>query len=285
MKIYIAAPLFSEGERAFNEKIDAVLRECGHETFLPQRGGGCVADLPDEIEGMPKRKYLFLLDCENMDRCDAALFLLDGRVPDEDACFELGYCYAKGKRCIVYKTDARSFIDGFDNVMLHGAPEIVLRNERELREFFLAEKNGVVKEKSCGAVVYRREGDQLLFLLEHMVAGHTSMPKGHVEDNETEEETALREIREETGLEVTLDAAFRQVITFSPSKGIVKDVVFFIAEAIPGKMVNQECEVTSLEWLPYEKAYTALTHQSDRETLRKAMEYLDRKAAETAAGE
>ena len=52
MKVYIAAPLFNEAERAFNEKIDAVIRECGHETFLPQRAGGCVADLPDEIEGI-----------------------------------------------------------------------------------------------------------------------------------------------------------------------------------------------------------------------------------------
>ena len=56
MKIYIAAPLFSEGERAFNEKVDAVVRECGHETFLPQREGGCVADLPAEIDGMPNRR-------------------------------------------------------------------------------------------------------------------------------------------------------------------------------------------------------------------------------------
>ncbi|MBO4886293.1 MAG: nucleoside 2-deoxyribosyltransferase [Clostridia bacterium] len=118
-----------------DEKVDAIVRECGHETFLPQREGGCVADLPDIIEGMPKRKYLFKLDCEHMDWCDVVLFLFDGRVPDEGACFELGYCYAKGKRCIAYKTDARSFIDGYDNVMLHGAPEIVLRNERELREY------------------------------------------------------------------------------------------------------------------------------------------------------
>ena len=78
-----------------------------------------MADLPDEINGLPKRKYLFQLDCEHMDWYDAVLFLFDGRVPDEGACFELGYCYAKGKRCIGYKTDARSFIDGFDNVMLH----------------------------------------------------------------------------------------------------------------------------------------------------------------------
>jgi nucleoside 2-deoxyribosyltransferase len=53
MKVYIAAPLFSEGERSFNEKVDAIVRECGHETFLPQREGGYVADLPAEIDGMP----------------------------------------------------------------------------------------------------------------------------------------------------------------------------------------------------------------------------------------
>jgi len=136
MKVYIAAPLFSDGERAFNEKIDAIIRACGHETFLPQRDGGMVAELPDVIEGMPKRRFLFRLDCERMDWCDVLLFLPDGRVPDEGACFELGYCYAKGKRCVSYKTDARSFIDGFDNVMLYGAPEAVLRDERELRDYF-----------------------------------------------------------------------------------------------------------------------------------------------------
>lgn len=65
-KIYIAAPLFNEGERAFNERIDAILRDCGHETFLPQREGGCVADLPETIEGVPKRKYLFKLDCSHI---------------------------------------------------------------------------------------------------------------------------------------------------------------------------------------------------------------------------
>ena len=37
MKIYIAAPLFNESERAFNEQVDAIVRECGHETFLPQK--------------------------------------------------------------------------------------------------------------------------------------------------------------------------------------------------------------------------------------------------------
>ena len=136
MKVYIAAPLFCDGERAFNEKVDAIVRSCGHETYLPQRDGGCVALLPDIIDGKPKRQHLFELDCAHMEWCDAVLFLFDGRVPDEGACFELGYCYAKNKRCIAYKTDARCFIDGFDNVMLCGAPEVVLKNEEELKSFF-----------------------------------------------------------------------------------------------------------------------------------------------------
>ncbi len=135
MKIYIAGPLFNERERAFNETIDTIVRECGHETFLPQRGGGCVTDLPDIIKDMPKRKYIFQLDCEHLDWCDAMLILLDGRVPDEGACFELGYCYARGKRCIGYKTDARSFIDGFNNIMLDEALEAVLRTPEELRAY------------------------------------------------------------------------------------------------------------------------------------------------------
>ena len=137
MKIYVAAPLFCEGERAFNERIDAILRECGHETYLPQRDAGRVDLLPEIIDGIPKRDWVFRQDCEHMDWCDAVLFLMDGRVPDEGACFELGYCYHAGKRCITYKSDSRGFIDGFDNVMLAGAAEAVLHNEAELRSFFL----------------------------------------------------------------------------------------------------------------------------------------------------
>lgn len=136
MKIYIAAPLFCEGERALNEKVDAILRSYGHETYLPQRDAGCVADLPEIIDGVPSRIYVFRLDSQHMDWCDAVLFMMDGRVPDEGACFELGYCYHAGKRCVGYKTDVRSFIDGHDNSMLVGSLEAVLHNEAELREFF-----------------------------------------------------------------------------------------------------------------------------------------------------
>ena len=130
-------------------------------------------------------------------------------------------------------------------------------------------------EKSCGAVVYQYAEGKPLFLIEHMALGHTSIPKGHVENGETEEETATREIKEETNLEVELDSRFRHTVSYSPAPGIQKEVVFFIARAVSEKLINQECEVSALEWLPYEEALAAMTYDTDRETLSEAMRYLE----------
>ncbi|MBP3892460.1 MAG: nucleoside 2-deoxyribosyltransferase [Atopobiaceae bacterium] len=136
MLVYIAGPLFSDGERAFNETVDAIVRDCGHTTYLPQRDGGRVTDLPDTVEGVGKHTYLFRLDCDNLRRCDLFLYLMDGRVPDEGASFALGYCYAHGTRCVGYKTDVRTVLDGTDNLMLTGALETILTTPDELRAFF-----------------------------------------------------------------------------------------------------------------------------------------------------
>ena len=132
-------------------------------------------------------------------------------------------------------------------------------------------------EKSCGAAVYRIEQGTILFLIEHMKLGHISIPKGHMEGQETEEETAVREIREETGLEVELDTAFRHAVRYSPRAGIEKEVVFFTAQLTGGEMQNQECEVSALEWLPYDRAVEAVTYRTDKEVLAHASAYLEMK--------
>ena len=79
-------------------------------------------------------------------------------------------------------------------------------------------------EKSCGAVVFRNKNDNIqVLLIRHLNGGHWAFPKGHVEKGETEEQTALREILEETGLAVELDNRYRQVVSYSPKKDVVKD--------------------------------------------------------------
>lgn len=132
------------------------------------------------------------------------------------------------------------------------------------------------KEKSCGAVIYKIEDEKIKFLVEKMNLGHTSIPKGHMETGETEEMTALREIKEETSLDVTLDTNFRHVVTYFPQPKVIKDVVFFIAT--PKNDIkpvdNHDDEVKESVWLDAEKAIQAVTHASDKETLNLALQYL-----------
>ncbi len=135
------------------------------------------------------------------------------------------------------------------------------------------------KEKSCGAVVYKYQNNQLLFLLIKSKQGHHfSFPKGHVENNETEVETALREIKEETNLDVVIDTGYRNVITYSPMENVIKDVVYFVATPIgEEKVIPQEAEVSSAKWLYYSQALKQVTHDNEKNVLIKAYEYLKNK--------
>jgi 8-oxo-dGTP pyrophosphatase MutT (NUDIX family) len=108
-----------------------------------------------------------------------------------------------------------------------------------------------------------------------MKQGHFSLTKGHVEGNETELETAFREIKEETNLDVTFLSSFRETINYNSSVDVNKDVVYFLAEAkCIADMKPQESEVKELYWLNYEEAYNLLTYDSDKGVLTDAHEYL-----------
>ena len=121
MRIYLAAPLFSQAEREFNVKVADGLRSEGFDVFLPQEHSE-IPEVPDTEE---KRRRLltafFAKDIEAIDSSDVLLIILDGRVPDEGACFELGYAYARGKICVGLKTDSRVSEMGTDNAMIVGS--------------------------------------------------------------------------------------------------------------------------------------------------------------------
>ena len=92
--------------------------------------------MPETVNGVTKERILFNSDIEALNWCDTLLILLDGRVPDEGACFELGYSFALGKKCIAYKTDSRSFMFGLDNLMIRESVETYLHSEEELKTYF-----------------------------------------------------------------------------------------------------------------------------------------------------
>ena len=132
------------------------------------------------------------------------------------------------------------------------------------------------QEKSCGAVIFRAdEHNRRFYLILTSTKGHVTLCKGHVEKKETEHETAVREIMEETGLTVEFLDGFREVITYSPNPHCTKDVVFFLARAAEGRIICQPEEVSDARFLPFGAAMERLTHQSDRDTLQKAHAFLE----------
>ena len=118
MKIYMAGPLFSAAELAFNRELASLLRGHGHEVFLPQEHEQR-KDLPAAI---------FESDVRGLDWAEVVVACLDGPDPDSGTCWELGYAYGKNKPSIVYRTDFRLFegTDPINLMMTESANHVVI---------------------------------------------------------------------------------------------------------------------------------------------------------------
>ena len=125
LRIYLAAPLFNDMERSFNERLTGLLEPLA-EVFLPQRDGKLMRDLVRG--GMPieaARRLVYEADINAIKNCTHILAVLDGRTIDEGVAFEIGYARALGKTCFGLKTDDRSLLQSGDNpIILAGCHEI-----------------------------------------------------------------------------------------------------------------------------------------------------------------
>ena len=133
------------------------------------------------------------------------------------------------------------------------------------------------QEKSCGAVVFKRQKDGIKYLILHYGEGHWDFPKGHQEKNEKEEQTASREIQEETGIEdIEFSDNFRETVNYFYKKGeetVHKEVIFFLAQSATGD-VKLSSEHIGYAWLSYEHAFKKLTFNTSKELLRKAKQFI-----------
>ncbi|MGX9359137.1 bis(5'-nucleosyl)-tetraphosphatase [Mycoplasma sp. 332] len=128
--------------------------------------------------------------------------------------------------------------------------------------------------KSCGAVVLNNIESKLYVLLVQQTAGHWTFPKGHMEKNETEIETTLREVKEETNVDIEIIDGFKEKTTYSPFKNTTKDVIFFLAKPKNFDIKNKPGEIEIVEWVGIEEAMVnRITHDSNREVLQKAVNY------------
>jgi bis(5'-nucleosidyl)-tetraphosphatase len=146
------------------------------------------------------------------------------------------------------------------------------------------------QEKSAGAVIYRMKDTIPHYLLLHYPSGHWEFAKGHIEKSETPETAALREIKEETGIDdLTIIPGFKEYSKyfFKKSYGlegeakkkapwVFKLVVFYLAQTQTEK-VNISKEHIGFTWLPFERAVKKITYKNARELLKKADDYLSAK--------
>jgi hypothetical protein len=140
MRIYFAGPLFCEAERVFNLRLAEKLEAKGYQVFLPQRDGVESEKPPyNKIPDDELQKTIIERDRDKIQQADIFLFVLDGRVPDEGACVELGMAYGQkhllqqDKLLIGLHTDMRGvFPGGKLNAIINGALDGTMGDEEEL---------------------------------------------------------------------------------------------------------------------------------------------------------
>jgi len=141
-------------------------------------------------------------------------------------------------------------------------------------------RRGDEQERSAGGVVVR--GDQAIVIVptRRGASGQAvlALPKGHVDPGETPEQTAVREVREETGVDAELVEKLGEVRYFYQRDGkrIFKRVAFFLFDYVGGSLDEHDDEVEEARWMPLEQAVGALSYDGEREMAAKALSAIAR---------
>ncbi len=131
-------------------------------------------------------------------------------------------------------------------------------------------------ESSCGAVVYRDiRGDVRFLLIKNKRSAHWGFPKGHIEPGESCEDTAYREVLEETGLHIKLINGFSSVSRYKIRDRIEKMVTIFVGTTKDTSTVIQQEEIEDYIWLTYDRAMNLLKFDNDKSILKSAYAYLN----------
>lgn len=137
-----------------------------------------------------------------------------------------------------------------------------------------------VREVSAGGVMYRKHGDSIQIALIH-VRNRWGLPKGHVEEGERVEETALREVREETGLEGRvvkklgdIRYSYRDKTKEGEPIRIYKRVHFYLLRYVKGDVRDHDHEVDEARWFPMDQVIKNLKFATERKMVHRALSVL-----------
>jgi 8-oxo-dGTP diphosphatase len=137
-----------------------------------------------------------------------------------------------------------------------------------------------VREVSAGGVIYRKHGDSIEIALIH-VRHRWGLPKGHIEEGERSDEAALREVREETGLEGQVRKrlgdirySYRHKTTTGKLIRIYKRVYFYLLRYLKGDVRDHDHEVDEARWFPIQEALSLLKFPTERRMVQRALAVL-----------
>lgn len=130
-------------------------------------------------------------------------------------------------------------------------------------------------ERSCGAVVFNTiEGEIKFLVIKNRRSAHWSFPKGHVEQGESLEDTACREVFEETGIHINIIPDFITESEYTIQGRVEKTVNIFLASTQESKIRIQEEEIDDYCWLNFEDTLNKLKFENDKKILKKAQSFL-----------
>ncbi len=152
----------------------------------------------------------------------------------------------------------------------------------DIREYIDIEKDfpnykiECLYESSCGAVVFRDiKGEIRYLLIKNRRSAHWGFPKGHIEMGETKEETALREVLEETGIHMRLIEGFECISKYKIQNRIEKVVSIFVGTTQDTSTSIQAEEIEDYIWLTYDRALSLLKFDNDKNIITAAHNFLN----------
>lgn len=137
----------------------------------------------------------------------------------------------------------------------------------------------MIKEQSAGTVLFVEENNEKKFLLLHYPTGHWDFVKGKIENNESLEQAAIRETKEETGItDIEFIKGFKEKIEYSfkfDGDIVQKEVIFFLAKTNT-KQVEISYEHLDYVWLDFNNALNKITYENAKNILKKSKNYLEK---------